>query len=81
MACESCKKGEEHHYETTGFTGIYGAPEQSSPTGITQGGCTNNIVVREYFAIINSVTVVEKIAIQKPNAKGYNALKILRYLM
>lgn len=51
MKCESCKKGEEHHCETTGNVGTYGAPEASSPTGITQGGYSNNIVVTEHFAI------------------------------
>lgn len=49
--CESCKKGEEHHCETTGMVGTYGTPEKSSPTGITQGGYSNNIVVTEHFAI------------------------------
>jgi alcohol dehydrogenase (NADP+)/uncharacterized zinc-type alcohol dehydrogenase-like protein len=51
MQCESCKKGEEHHCETTGMVGTYGVPEKSSPTGITQGGYSNNIVVRDHFAI------------------------------
>ncbi len=51
MQCESCKSGEEHHCETTGMVGTYGAPEKSSPTGITQGGYSNNIVVTEHFAI------------------------------
>lgn len=51
MQCESCKKGEEHHCETTGMTGTYGSPEKLSPTGITQGGYANNIVVTEHFAI------------------------------
>ncbi|PRZ23451.1 NAD(P)-dependent alcohol dehydrogenase [Flavobacterium granuli] len=51
MQCDSCKNGEEHHCETTGMTGTYGSPEKSSPTGITQGGYSNNIVVREHFAI------------------------------
>lgn len=51
MKCESCKKGEEHHCETTGLVGTYGTPEKSSPTGITQGGYANNIVVTEHFAI------------------------------
>ncbi len=51
MQCESCKSGEEHHCETTGMVGTYGAPEKSSPTGITQGGYANNIVVTEHFAI------------------------------
>lgn len=50
MECDSCKHGEEHHCHT-GFTGTYGAPEKSSPTGISQGGYANNIVVTEHFAI------------------------------
>lgn len=51
MQCDSCKNGEEHHCETTGMTGTYGSPEKSSPTGISQGGYSNNIVVTEHFAI------------------------------
>ncbi len=51
MKCESCKNGEEQHCETTGMVGTYGTPEKSSPTGITQGGYSTNIVVREHFAI------------------------------
>lgn len=51
MECESCKDGEEQHCETTGMVGTYGTPEKSSPTGITQGGYSNNIVVTEHFAI------------------------------
>jgi len=51
MQCESCKNGEEQHCETTGMVGTYGIPEKSSPTGITQGGYANNIVVTEHFAI------------------------------
>ncbi|WP_426063019.1 NAD(P)-dependent alcohol dehydrogenase [Flavobacterium sp. DSP2-3-1] len=51
MKCESCKNGEEQHCETTGMVGTYGTPEKSSPTGITQGGYSTNIVVIEHFAI------------------------------
>jgi alcohol dehydrogenase (NADP+) len=51
MQCESCKSGEEQHCETTGMVGTYGTPEKSSPSGITQGGYANNIVVMEHFAI------------------------------
>lgn len=51
MKCDSCKNGEEHHCKTTGMVGTYGSPEKSSPTGITQGGYSNNIVVTEHFAI------------------------------
>lgn len=51
MQCPSCQNGEEHHCETTGMVGTYGVPEKSSPSGITQGGYANNIVVTEHFAI------------------------------
>ncbi|HEY1196549.1 NAD(P)-dependent alcohol dehydrogenase [Flavobacterium sp.] len=51
MECTSCKNGEEHHCETTGMVGTYGAPDATSPSGITQGGYSNNIVVTEHFAI------------------------------
>lgn len=51
MKCESCKNGEEHHCETTGMVGTYGAPDKTSLSGITQGGYSNNIVVTEHFAI------------------------------
>ena len=50
MECDNCKHGEEHHCEK-GMTGTYGAPEKTSPTGITQGGYSNNLVVRDHFAI------------------------------
>ncbi len=48
--CDSCKNGEEHHCET-GMTGTYGSPDSTVPTGVTQGGYANNIVVKEHFAI------------------------------
>lgn len=51
MQCDSCKSGEEQHCQTTGMVGTYGTPEKSSPSGITQGGYANNIVVTEHFAI------------------------------
>lgn len=51
MKCKKCINGEEQHCETTGMVGTYGSPEKSSPTGITQGGYSNNIVVTEHFAI------------------------------
>jgi alcohol dehydrogenase (NADP+)/uncharacterized zinc-type alcohol dehydrogenase-like protein len=51
MECASCKKGEEHHCETTGMVGTYGSSEKSSPSGITQGGYASNMVVTEHFAI------------------------------
>jgi len=57
MQCDSCKSGEEHHCETTGMVGTYGTPEKSSPSGITQGGYANNIVVTEHFAIKIPATI------------------------
>ncbi|MBB5621915.1 alcohol dehydrogenase (NADP+)/uncharacterized zinc-type alcohol dehydrogenase-like protein [Pedobacter cryoconitis] len=51
MECTSCKNGEEHHCETTGMVGTYGTPDKTSPSGITQGGYSNNLVVKEHFAI------------------------------
>jgi alcohol dehydrogenase (NADP+) len=62
MQCDSCKSGEEHHCETTGMVGTYGTPEKSSPTGITQGGYANNIVVTEHFAIKIPATIELKYA-------------------
>ena len=47
--CESFKEGEEQYCPDTTFT--YGYPEKSSPTGISQGGYSTNIVVKEHFAI------------------------------
>lgn len=51
MKCDSCGNGEEHHCETTGMIGTYGTPDKTSPSGITQGGYSNNIVVKEHFVI------------------------------
>ena len=50
-SCESCKQGEEQHCDNSATVFTYGYPEKSSPTGITQGGYANNIVVKERFAI------------------------------
>jgi alcohol dehydrogenase (NADP+)/uncharacterized zinc-type alcohol dehydrogenase-like protein len=47
--CESFKQGEEQYCPDTTFT--YGYPEASSPTGISQGGYSNNIVVNEHFVV------------------------------
>lgn len=51
MNCESCTHGEEHHCDNGATVFTYGAQEASSPTGITQGGYSNNIVVRDHFAV------------------------------
>jgi alcohol dehydrogenase (NADP+)/uncharacterized zinc-type alcohol dehydrogenase-like protein len=47
--CESFKQGEEQYCPDTTFT--YGYPEETSPTGISQGGYSNNIVVNEHFVV------------------------------
>jgi len=47
--CESFKQHEEQYCPETIFT--YGYPEKSSPTGISQGGYSTNIVVKEHFAV------------------------------
>ena len=45
----NCSGDEEQYCPETTFT--YGYPEASSPTGISQGGYSNNIVVRDHFAV------------------------------
>jgi len=47
--CDSCRHEGEQYCEDVLFT--YGFPDKTSPTGITQGGYSNNIVVKESFAI------------------------------
>lgn len=51
MECTSCKNGEEHHCDNYATLFTYGNPDKTSPSGITQGGYSNNIVVKEHFAI------------------------------
>ena len=51
MECESCTHGEEHYCDRGETLFTYGAPDKNSPTGITQGGYSNNIVVRDHFAV------------------------------
>lgn len=51
MECDSCNHGEEHLCDNNATVWTYGNPEETSPTGITQGGYSNNIVVTEHFAI------------------------------
>lgn len=51
MQCDSCKHGEEHYCQKGETVFTYGAPDKTSPTGITQGGYANNIVVRDHFAV------------------------------
>ncbi len=47
--CDSCRRRGEQYCDDVLFT--YGSPDKTSPTGITQGGYSNNIVVKEHFAI------------------------------
>jgi len=46
--CTTCKNEEQYQPDTL-FT--YGYPDEREPTGITQGGYANNIVVRDHYAI------------------------------
>ena len=49
LDCAECKDDEEQYCPETIFT--YGYPEKSSPTSISQGGYSTNIVVRDHFAV------------------------------
>ncbi|GET21843.1 NAD(P)-dependent alcohol dehydrogenase [Prolixibacter denitrificans] len=51
MECDSCQHGEEHYCENGQTLFTYGYPDKKSPTGITQGGYSTNIVVRDHFAV------------------------------
>lgn len=51
MECESCKHGEEHYCDNGKTLFTYGYPDKTSPSGITQGGYSTNIVVRDHFAV------------------------------
>lgn len=45
--CTTCE--EEQYHPDTKFT--YGYPEEKEPTGITQGGYSTHLVVRDHFAV------------------------------
>lgn len=51
MQCDSCKQGEEQFCDNGKTMFTYGNPDKTSPSGITQGGYSNNIVVRDHFAV------------------------------
>lgn len=51
MECESCTRGEEQYCDNNATKYTYGSADKTSPTGITQGGYANNIVVKEHFAL------------------------------
>ena len=49
MVDGSCRNNKEQYCEDTIFT--YGYETSKEPTGITQGGYSNNIVVNSHFAV------------------------------
>ncbi|PQA96991.1 Zn-dependent alcohol dehydrogenase [Chryseobacterium shigense] len=49
-SCKSCKDGLQQYCEK-GTTMTYGTKSEKYPTGVTQGGYANNLVVTESFAI------------------------------
>jgi uncharacterized zinc-type alcohol dehydrogenase-like protein len=51
MTCTSCKNGEEQHCDNHATLFTYGNPDRSAPSGITQGGYSDNLVVKDHFAI------------------------------
>jgi len=51
MECDSCTHGEEQFCEKRQTLFTYGYPSEAEPTGITQGGYSNKIVVRDHFAV------------------------------
>ena len=53
-----CEHGEQYHPDTL-FT--YGYPDKTSPSGISQGGYSSNIVVRDHYA----VHIPEKISFEE----------------
>lgn len=51
MECDSCTHGDEQFCERGETLFTYGYPDSTSPSGITQGGYSTNIVVRDHFAV------------------------------
>ncbi len=51
LHCESCNHGEEQFCDNNATVFTYGYPDKTAPSGITQGGYSNNMVVRDHFAI------------------------------
>lgn len=49
--CDSCKQGLEQHCDRGETLFTYGNPDSREPTGITQGGYSTHLVVREDFAV------------------------------
>ena len=51
MECDNCQHGAEQYCEKGQTLFTYGYPDEKSPTGISQGGYSTNIVVRDHFAV------------------------------
>ncbi|MEH0153026.1 NAD(P)-dependent alcohol dehydrogenase [Limibacter armeniacum] len=51
MECDSCTHGEEHFCDKGQTVFTYGFPTKAEPTGISQGGYSDKIVVRDHFAV------------------------------
>ncbi|WEK35891.1 MAG: NAD(P)-dependent alcohol dehydrogenase [Candidatus Pseudobacter hemicellulosilyticus] len=51
MECEHCRHGEEHYCDNGKTLFTYGNPDKTAPSGITQGGYSTKIVVRDHFAV------------------------------
>jgi uncharacterized zinc-type alcohol dehydrogenase-like protein len=51
MQCESCRHGEEQFCDNGATLFTYGNSDKTSPFGITRGGYSNSIVVRDHFAV------------------------------
>lgn len=51
MTCDACTHGEEHLCQKGQTLFTYGYPDKREPTGITQGGYSSRLVVRDHFAV------------------------------
>lgn len=51
MECDNCTHGEEHYCQNGQTLFTYGYPTDAEPTGISQGGYSDKIVVRDHFAV------------------------------
>lgn len=51
LHCDSCNNGLEQYCDNGQTVFTYGYPDKSSPSGISQGGYSTNIVVRDHFAV------------------------------
>lgn len=51
LKCDSCDHGHEQFCDNGQTVFTYGFPDKTSPSGITQGGYSTNIVVHHHFAV------------------------------